>query len=39
MSSIFQIWSDFKTGHSKLGPKEDEGAINLIKAIDEADLA
>ena len=26
-------------GHSKLGPKEDEGIINLIQAIDRADLA
>ena len=25
-------------GHSKLGPKEDEGVINLIQATDGADL-
>jgi hypothetical protein len=31
---IQEIWGDFKTGHSKLGQKEDEGVINLIKAID-----
>jgi hypothetical protein len=36
---IQEIWGYSKTGHSKLGPKEDEGVINLIKAIDEADLA
>jgi hypothetical protein len=34
-----EIWGDFKIGHSKLGPKEDEGVINLIQAIDGADLA
>jgi hypothetical protein len=28
------IWGDSKTGHSKLGPKKDEGVINLIQAID-----
>jgi hypothetical protein len=27
---IQEIWSDSKTGHSKLGPKEDECVINLI---------
>ena len=27
---IQEIWADSKTGHSKLGPKEDEGVINLI---------
>jgi len=31
---IQEIWDDSKTGHSKLGPKEDEGIINLIQAID-----
>jgi len=36
---IPEIWDDSKTGHSTLGPKEDEGVINLIQAIDEADLA
>jgi hypothetical protein len=36
---IQEIWGDSKTGHSKLGPKEDEGVINLIQAIDEGDLA
>ena len=36
---IQEIWADFKTGHSKLGPKEDEGVINLIQVTDRADLA
>ena len=36
---IQEIWADFKTGHSKLGPKKDEGVINLIQVIDGADLA
>jgi hypothetical protein len=36
---IQKIWAGFKTGHSKFGPKEDEGLINLIQAIDGADLA
>ena len=31
---IQKIWIDFNTGHSKLGPKEDEGVINLIQAIE-----
>ena len=31
---IQEIWADSNTGHSKLGPKEDEGVINLIQAID-----
>jgi hypothetical protein len=31
---IQEIWGDSKPGHSKLGLKEDEGVINLIKAID-----
>ena len=31
---IQEIWTNSKTGHSKLGPKEDEGVINLIQAID-----
>ena len=26
---IQEIWTDSNTGHSKLGPKEDEGIINL----------
>ena len=26
--------ADFNAGHSKLGPKEDEGVINLIQAIE-----
>ena len=30
---IQEIWADSNTGHSKLGPKEDEGVINLIQAI------
>ena len=36
---IQEIWASSKTGHSNLGPKKDEGVINLIKAIDGADLA
>jgi hypothetical protein len=36
---IQEIWAGSKMGHSKFGPKEDEGVINLIKAIDEVDLA
>ena len=31
---IQEIWIDSNTGHSKLGPKEDECVINLIKAIE-----
>ena len=31
---IQDIWADSNAGHSKLGPKEDEGVINLIQAID-----
>jgi hypothetical protein len=31
---IQDIWGDSKTGHSKFGPKKDEGVINLIQAID-----
>ena len=31
---IQDIWGDSNTGHSKLGPKEDEGVINLIQAIE-----
>ena len=36
---IQDIWADSTTGHSKLGPKEDEGVINLIQAADGADHA
>ena len=36
---IQEILADSNTGNSKLGPKEDEGIINLIQAIDRADLA
>ena len=36
---IQEIWGSSKMGHSNLGPKEDEGVINLIQAIDGADLA
>jgi hypothetical protein len=36
---IQDIWTDSTTGHSKLGPKEDEGVINLIQATDGADHA
>ena len=31
---IQEIWTDFNTGHSKLGPKEDEDIINLIQTIE-----
>ena len=31
---IQEIWVDSNTGHLKLGPKEDKGVINLIKAIE-----
>ena len=31
---IQEIWADTNAGHSKLGPKEDEGVINLIQAIE-----
>ena len=27
---IQEIWADSNTGHFKLGPKKDEGVINLI---------
>ena len=30
---IQEIWADSNTGRSKLGPKKDEGVINLIQAI------
>ena len=30
---IQEIWANSKAEHSKLGPKEDEGVINLIQAI------
>jgi hypothetical protein len=36
---IQEIWAGSKTRHSKFGPKEDEGVINLIQATDGADLA
>jgi hypothetical protein len=29
---IQEIWAGSKTEHSNLGPKEDEGVINLIHA-------
>ena len=29
-----EICADSNPGHSKLGPKEDEGVINLIQAIE-----
>ena len=35
---IQEIWDDSKTRHSMLGPKEDEGVINLIQVINSADL-
>ena len=31
---IQEILVDSNVGHSKLGPKEDEGVINLIQAIE-----
>ena len=31
---IQEIWADSNVEHSKLGPKEDEGVINLIQAIE-----
>ena len=31
---IQEIWADSNAGHLKLGPKEDKGVINLIKAIE-----
>jgi hypothetical protein len=36
---IQDIWVDSTTGYSKLGPKEDEGIINLIQATDGTDHA
>jgi hypothetical protein len=36
---IQDIWADSTTGHSKLGPKEDEGVINSIQATDGAEHA
>ncbi|RVW82157.1 putative mitochondrial protein [Vitis vinifera] len=35
---IQDIWADSDAGHSKLGPKENEGVINLIQAM-RANLA
>ena len=31
---IQDIWVDSNVGHSKFGPKGDEGVINLIQAIE-----
>ena len=31
---IQEIWADSNVEHSKFGPKEDEGVINLIQAIE-----
>ena len=31
---IQEIWADSNAGHSKFGPEEDEGVINLIQAIE-----
>ena len=31
---IQEIWADSNAGHSKLGPKENEGVINSIQAIE-----
>ena len=33
---IQEIWADSIMAHSKLSPKEDQGLINVIKAIDGA---
>ena len=32
---IQEIWANSNAGHSKAGPKEDEGVINLIQAIED----
>ena len=32
---IQEIQADSNTGHSKLGPKEDEDVINLIQTIED----
>jgi hypothetical protein len=37
--ALSEICAGSKTRHSKFGPKEDEGVINLIQATDRADLA
>ena len=40
LSGLIQdIWADSTTEHSKLGPKEDKGVINLIQAADGVDHA
>ena len=31
---IQEIWADSNAEHSKFGPKEDEGVINLIQTIE-----
>ena len=31
---IQDIWADSNAGHSKFGPKEDEGVLNLMQAIE-----
>ena len=31
---IQEILADSNAGHSKLGPKEDEGVLNLMQAIE-----
>jgi hypothetical protein len=36
---IQEIWAGSKMEYSNLGPKEDDGVINLIQAIDGANLA
>jgi hypothetical protein len=36
---IQDIWADSTMRHSKLGPKEEEGVINLIQVTDGADHA
>ena len=31
---IQEIWANSNAGHSNLGPKKDEGVLNLIQAIE-----
>ena len=34
---VQEIWADVKVANSKMGPKEDQCLINLIKVIDGPD--
>ena len=36
---IQEIWVNSNTGHSKFGPKEYEGVINLIQSIEGYNLS